>query len=62
MSGEVEWDTQARHMRHSHASTMGHILNGNQEWKRLMGHIPRDFFTLDAQEKEKKRFDTAQIE
>ena len=58
----AEWDTQVRWMRPSHASTLGHILNNNQEWKRLMGHIPKDYFALDAQHKEEKKFDTAQIE
>ena len=61
-TAEVEWNTQLRKMRPSHASTLGHILNNNQEWKKLMGHIPRDFFTLDEKEKERKRFDTSQIE
>ena len=63
MSGpEVERETQVRLMRPSHASTLGHILDNNQEWKRLMGHIPRDFFTLDKHEKERKKFDATHIE
>ena len=63
MSGvEVEWETQVRLMRPSHASTLGHILDNNQEWKRLMGHIPNDFFTLDKHEKERKKFDATHIE
>ena len=57
----IEWDTQARKMLPSHAAELGRILNMNQEWRWLMGHIPKDFFALDANDKEDKKFTTADI-
>ena len=43
------------------AAELGRILNMNQEWRWLMGHIPKDFFALDANDKEDKKFTTADI-
>ncbi len=44
----MTWDCQLRKMAPSHAQRLGHILGEADQWKKLMAAVPKDYFTDDV--------------